>query len=154
MPENPVPADAEPLPRAAVAQLVAELLRDGRRVSLAVGGVSMAPLMRAGDRVVLEPVDRVGRGDVVARLAGDRLLIHRVVAVVAGTPLTRGDSATEPDPPLGDAELLGRVCRVERSGRAVGFGLGPERVPLALLSRRGWLRPLLAALRRVWRGSA
>ena len=41
--------------------------------------------------------------------------------------------------------LLGRVTRVERNGKAVWLGLGPERTLIAWLSRRGWLIPV-----RIW----
>lgn len=123
-------------------------------MSLRVGGASMAPFIRTGDVVTLRPCERARLGDVVARLAGpDRLLVHRVVTG-GEPPLTRGDSAHEPDPPLSPGELLGRVWAVERAGRGVRAGLGPERQVLAWLSRRGWLRPLLVLARRAVRGTA
>lgn len=149
MAESPPRAVVETLPSVAIAELVGGLLREGTRVSLAVGGFSMAPFLKNGDRVTLEPVRRVHPGDVVARLCGgERLLIHRVVGGAASEPLTRGDSATESDPAIRQGELLGRVQCAERSGRRLRLGLGPERRLLALLSRLGWLRPLLALARR------
>jgi len=137
------------LPPGATAELVGGLLRDGKRVSLAVTGFSMAPFLKGGDRVTLEPARRIRTGDVVVRLSGaGRLLVHRVVGGAAAAPLTRGDSANEPDPAIRPGELLGRVQRAERAGRRLWLGLGPERRLLALLSRLGWLRPLLVAARR------
>jgi len=137
-----------------VVRLATELLREGKTVSLRVGGASMAPFVRTGDVVTLRPDGRVRVGDVIARLAGpDRLLVHRVVSG-GDPPLTRGDSATEADPGLASGELLGRVSDVERAGRRIRAGLGPERRLLAWLSRRGWLRPLLVAARRAVRGRA
>jgi hypothetical protein len=132
-----------------MAELVGGLLRQGTRVWLAVGGSSMAPFLKNGDRVRLVPARRARVGDVVVRLCGpERLLVHRVVGRGGSEPLTRGDSATERDPAIRSGELLGRVDHAERAGRPVRLGLGPERWLLALLSRLGWLRPLLVAARR------
>jgi hypothetical protein len=109
----------------------------------------MAPFVRGGDLATLEPAREASLGEVVIRLCGpERLLLHRVVARPGVEPLTRGDATHEPDPPLAAGELLGRLSRVERQGRRLRLGLGPERLLLAWLSGHGWLRPLLVALRR------
>ena len=53
--------------------------------------------------------------------------------------------------------ILGRVTRIERAGRRVRLGLGPERALIAVLSRRGLLRPLglrIGPLLRLLRRSA
>jgi len=153
--ETPTGAVIEPLSSAAVAELVAGLLQEGTPVSLRVGGSSMAPFVRSGDLVRLAPARSAGLGDVVARLSGaERLLIHRVVGGRRSQPVTRGDAAREPDPAIRPGELLGRVESVERGGRRILIGLGPERLLLAGLSRAGCLRPLLVAARRARRGGS
>jgi hypothetical protein len=35
---------------------------------------------------------------------------------------------------------LGRIRKMERDGKAKALGLGPERILIALLSRKGFLR--------------
>ncbi len=52
---------------------------------------------------------------------------------------------------------LGVVTTLERDGKAVGLGIGPERVPIAVASRLGLLVPLLRLYemsKRVLRGQA
>ena len=48
---------------------------------------------------------------------------------------------------------MGRVTRVERNGKEIFFGLGPERFLIAFLTRRGLLFPLLYPLWRMVRPS-
>jgi len=130
----------------ALARLVAERLGAGTAVRLRVGGHCMTPCIRGGDVVTLEPLAgrRPGLGQILAFETSDsRLLIHRVVGWQrAGEVLTRGDVSRRGDAPLPTEAVLGTVTRVERSGRAVRLGLGPERLALAWLSRLGLLRAL------------
>jgi hypothetical protein len=141
--------------RPLVTRLVSELLREGRPVSLPVTGSSMAPFMRSGDLLSIRPPDvRPRLGDVVVRVEpGERLLIHRVIARRADSLSTRGDAAAAPDPPAPLSGVVGVVEHIERGGRSVGLGLGPERVPIALLSRLGLLASLLRPIRFVLRGA-
>jgi len=122
--------------------LAAELLRGGTPVRLEVTGHSMSPLLRSGDVVTIEPLAgrRPSLGDVVAAAPGGRLLVHRLVGWDRGRALCRGDVAAEADPTTSPEDMLGKVTRVERRGRHVRFGLGVERLPIALLSRLGLLR--------------
>ncbi|MGI9613918.1 MAG: signal peptidase I [Acidimicrobiales bacterium] len=58
-----------------------------------VASESMAPSLRAGDLVVVQPVDGpVAPGSVVVFESGGRSLIHRVVEVVAEGYVTKGDA--------------------------------------------------------------
>ncbi len=105
----------------------------------------MSPFIRSGDVVTIEPLAgrRPALGEVVALAPGGHLLVHRVVGWDhSGRALCRGDVSVGPDPPPSPEELLGRVTRVERSGRRVRLGLGIERWPIAWLSRLGVLRGL------------
>jgi len=80
--------------------------------------------------------------------------VHRLVGRASGGWVTRGDGAPAPDEPAALQDVLGRVAEVERAGRRVRLGLGPERVCIALLSRFGLLGPLVRAYRRVAEGVA
>jgi hypothetical protein len=111
----------------------------------------MDPFIRDGDVITVSPLrsTRPRVGDVVAfaRLEGANLVVHRVVARRGWDAVVQGDGVPEYADGLIPAEsLLGRVTRVERDGRSVWLGLGPERVVIAWLSRAGWLIPLRVRL--------
>ena len=133
--------------------LVGGLLAQGISVRIQVTGTSMSPCIRSGDVVTITPptTDEVRLGDVIAFSPHPgQLLIHRVVARTADGPLTRGDATPGCDEPAGRS-MLGVVRRVQRAGRPVRLGLGPERLAIALAQRCGLLRPLRALSGRLLR---
>lgn len=129
----------------------------------------MSPFIRDGDVITVAPVqpsDRsphatafssvshggkpgampCGIGQVVAFVStvSQRLVVHRIIGRHESRFLIQGDSlhgltadTVRPD------EILGRVVRVERGGKRVWLGLGPERHAIAALSRAGLLLPIL-----------
>jgi hypothetical protein len=113
-------------------------------------GSSMSPFIRNGDLVTVAPL--LGRparfGEVVA-FAGpvEGLVVHRVIATRLGGYSIRADNSRFSDGLVSAARIFGAVDRVERRGRRVRLGLGPERVLVAGLARLGMLYPLIAALR-------
>ena len=137
----------------ALRELVRAVLSRGARFRFRAGGCSMWPFVRDGDVVTVAPLDgaRPGRGRVVAFVHphGERLVVHRVVGKKDGRLLIKGDNAHVADGLVGAASVLGWVTRVERQGRDAHLGLGPERLLVALLSRWGWLRPVLSIARRL-----
>jgi phage repressor protein C with HTH and peptisase S24 domain len=134
--------------------MVARLLRDGASVKIQVTGHSMLPLVRSGDTATLTPLrdrrPRVGDILVVASAAG--LLVHRLVGRSEGRVVTRGDCAEVKDAPAAARDVIGIVERVERRGRRVRLGSGPEAVALALLSRSGAIRRTVWLYGRLRRG--
>lgn len=122
--------------------LVKDLLSESQPVCLEVDGHSMTPFIRRGDLVTVRPrrASRPALGDVLL-VAADarRFTIHRYVDHVDGCVVPRGDCAPTADPPTPIEEVLGFVTRVEREGRRVWAGLGPERRTIAWLSRTGLL---------------
>jgi len=114
------------------------------------GGYSMAPFIRDGDVICISPLaSRMpGPGDVVAFIHPETelLCMHRVLSVNGDNFFIQGDNLPEkPDGLIPREAIVGRVTRVERAGRRVRLGLGPERLLLALLSRCGGL----AVIRRL-----
>ncbi|WP_422772079.1 S24/S26 family peptidase [Plantactinospora sp. WMMC1484] len=95
------------------AHLVRAALAAGRLARVQVTGSAMSPALSAGT-VVVEPVDfaEIDPGDVVAYQAGDRIVVHRVVARRPGHLLTAGDNLPLYDPPVPRAAVLGRVPQV------------------------------------------
>jgi ribosomal protein S18 acetylase RimI-like enzyme len=131
-----------------------ELLRGmvGRAVPLrtTVRGFSMAPFIRDEDVLTITPLNgRAPRvGEVVAFTLPytGRLAIHRVIAAVDEARIIRGDNRPEPDGLVPCAAILGRVTRIERRGREVRLGLGPEGRLIAWLQRAHMLGNLMRAV--------
>jgi signal peptidase I len=105
---------------------VEESLRSGLACELTLRGGSMAPLLRDGDVVCVEP-GAPRPGDVVVAERDGRLVTHRLVSLSDGVAVMRGDACRGDDPPLPVSALLGRVVRVKRRSpmaRLVGRLLG------------------------------
>jgi len=109
---------------------------------LQVKGFSMTPFVRNGDVVTLSPIsgDKVGVGRVVAflRACDRKLVIHRLVGVLQGPEeryIPKGDNLSGPDDPISRADMLASVEKVERGGKVLSLGMGPERGLIAYLSR-------------------
>jgi len=104
----------------------------------------MTPFVLDGDIITLAPLTRPPAvGDIVAfvRPGGGSLVVHRVIG-------RRGhlfDIAGDNDPWCTDSSIpiqsiLGRIVKLERQGRTIRTGLGPERRLVALLARFGVLQ--------------
>ena len=136
-----------PLSGPDLAGLIREFLGRGMRVKFCARGFSMSPFIKDGDIVAVSPLlgRRPGVGDVVAFTSPDakKLIVHRIVGRKGRAYLARGDSNSETDGWVPEEDLLGRVTGVERDGKAVSLGLGPERFLLAFLTRFGLLKPLI-----------
>ena len=118
-------------------------------------GFSMSPFIKDDDVVTVSPLwgDSPRIGDVVALVSphAERLLIHRVLGKKGDHYLIKGDHAPEPDGMVPRINILGRVTRVERNGKGVLLGLGPERVIIAFLTRKGFIFNLLLPIWRLIR---
>jgi len=114
-------------------------------------GFSMSPFIKDGDVLTIAPVQgsAPGFGDVVVFTHPNtgKLIIHRIIGKKAGSYLTKGDNALEGDGLISKAAILGRVTKMERNGRYISLGLGPDRFIIAFVIRTG----LLPLLWPVWR---
>ncbi len=160
--------------------LAAELLEQGRPVTLRARGMSMRPLIHDGDLLTLAPLGWPVRvGDVVVALCMGRLLVHRVVRLEeegagerAGmAALLQGDAHWSPDgsfvyqqlvcKPSGAAPIQASLADSPASpdrivGRAVAQRRGAQVLGAWRLGgplSRIWLvaLPLVRALRGLWR---
>lgn len=79
---------------------------------------SMTPLVRAGDRLRLAPIDRahVHPGAVVAYRRGAHLIVHRVLACDATGVVTKGDALPSRDEPVPWQAVIGRVVTLADAG--------------------------------------
>jgi hypothetical protein len=133
----------------ALIELMLAVHTKGLPIRFKAGGHSMTPFIRDGDVVLVHPLTSLAPtlGDVVAFIHPETkmLRIHRVLSVSGAGCLIQGDNMAEkPDGLVPGGAILGKVTRLERDGREVRLGLGPERILLALLSRLG----MLAVIRR------
>lgn len=132
--------------------LLAAVLARGVPFRFRALGMSMDPFIKDGDVITVGKVkeDNLRIGDVVAYCSppDGHLVVHRIVRRSPGGLLViRGDANDEADAVALLTDVLGRVKLVQRLGRRVYLGMGPERFVLAHVSRRGLLRPLIARVR-------
>ncbi|MGO9084534.1 MAG: S24/S26 family peptidase [Candidatus Sulfotelmatobacter sp.] len=112
-------------------ELAGDILHSSGTLRLRVMGWSMLPSLWPGDTLVIERVESgaVSEGDIVLFGRDRRLFAHRVVAKSspAGDTriLTRGDAMPQPDPPLSEHDMLGKVTSVVRNGKCIE----PSRTP-------------------------
>jgi len=139
--------------------LAVNVLRQGHPLRIKARGASMLPLLRNGDVVTVTPAApiEIRVGDVICyeSLPG-RLAIHRVVARVGDHLLAKGDAVGSIDN-VTPARLLGKITRIERSGRLKRLDTVAARVrnrAIAVLSRRTPLFPLAVDVARRLRAVA
>jgi hypothetical protein len=128
----------------ALIELMLAVHAKGMPFRFKAGGHSMAPFIRDGDVILVSPIASraSGLGDVVAFIHPETKLLcmHRVLSLNGDRLLIQGDNMPDkPDGMIPREAIVGRVTQVERAGRRIRLGLGPERLLLALLSRRGGL---------------
>lgn len=104
-------------------ELAAEVLRSSGKLRLQVTGWSMLPSVWPGDTLMIERAvgNQVSAGDIILCQRDRRLFAHRVVAKRNKTGglwiVTQGDGMAQPDPAIGETELLGKVNFIVRDGR-------------------------------------
>ena len=135
----------------AFATLLRAVLDKGVPFWFRATGFSMSPFIRNGDVLTVSPLSgRARLGDVVAfiRQGTGGLAIHRVVGTSAGGCLIRGDNSSRDDGYVAAENILGRITKVERNGKKILLGLGPERYVIGVLARKGLLIPLFLPVPR------
>ena len=131
--------------------LLRGMAEHGAALRAMVRGVSMSPFIRDQDVLTIAPMN--GRtpavGEVVAFIQPDtgRVAIHRVIARAGLGWLVRGDNCPRADGVVMGQDIIGCVTRVERLGREVRLGLGPERAWIAALNHGNGL----VSLKKLWR---
>lgn len=123
---------ARSLPPDGLIELVRTVASAGGSVWIRVTGISMNPVIREGDSVLLTTLTRLPRaGDVVFLDAGGTPLLHRVHRVVDGMVVTRGDAAVTDDVPVGPSACVAHAVLVRRGtvtmalAPTVRFGIKP-----------------------------
>ena len=116
------------------------------------GGFSMSLFIKNKDVITVYPYSRASPaiGDVVACFHPEtkKIVVHRIVAKNGDAYLLKGDNIEKADGMVPAASILGAVRKVERNGKTVSLGLGPERAIIAFMARKRFLIPLINL---VWR---
>jgi hypothetical protein len=133
-------------------ELMREVLAKGAVFQFRATGWSMTPFIKDGDVITIAPLkkERLSPGKVVAYIqsATGHLVVHRVIGRQGASFLIQGDNTfSRADELVCPQDILGCLIRIERQGRLVRLGLGPEGFLIALLSRKGWLFSALSRLR-------
>lgn len=135
MSSSVAPEGPSQLADAAWLTLAREHLGRGRPLVVRASGFSMWPLVRPGQRVVVEPRRTLAVGDLALVELGPALVLHRVIALTGDRVVVKGDHNPSPDPELSRHAVLGvvaggplgpLVARLSRLGGA----------PLAMVSRK------------------
>jgi len=145
-------ADKLDLSGSQITELMCAVIARGGTFRFRAGGSSMFPFIRDGDLVsIVSLPSRTPRlGAVIAFRRADPavvygayLVVHRLVRKTRQGFHFLGDNQCRQstEGPLDRSSLMGEVARVERRGRGVRFGLGPERILIAFASQTGLLRP-------------
>jgi hypothetical protein len=144
-----------PLSGRGLVDLLRAVLSKGVPVRFQARGFSMSPFIKNNDVVTISPLQgtQPSLGDIVAFAHPETqgLYIHRIVRNKDGFCVTKGDNRSQTEESVPIKNILGSVTRVERDGRHVFLGLGPERFLIAFLGRRGLLFPLFLPLWRIVR---
>ena len=140
----------------ALLELMAAVLAKGYDFRFRARGWSMIPFIHDGDIICVSPIQEKppGVGEVVAYIqpACEKLVVHRLVRRLGNDWLVRGDNTLqETGERVPGVKLIGRVTRIERDGKTVWLGLGPERYLIALFLRIGTILPLIVRLRQVYK---
>lgn len=142
---------SQSMPNVQFAELIAAVLSKGKPFRFQAKGFSMSPFIQDEDIVTLSPLrNKIKLGEVIASFESNkRLYLHRVVKISHEKFLIRGDNVSIVDGWQFRDDMLGYVTRIERQSKNIRFGLGSERVIIAILSARGWLMPIFAVLKKV-----
>jgi hypothetical protein len=127
----------------------ADLLQHGCCVRFRADGHSMAPTIRPGETLIVEPLGAAAPrpGDILLYRWGAGVRAHRLLRIdrtSSASLVTQGDALDSPDAPVPTDLVIGRVRAVERHRRTV---------PLTgtLTIRRHLIRARLSRLRARWR---
>lgn len=137
--------------------LMTAVLDRGAAFRFKARGFSMAPFIRDGDIITVEPVNRAhyGKGTIAAftRPQTGQLVVHRIISVARDAVYIIGDNNADcTDGWVPIKNLLGSVTRIDRNGQRVWLGLGIERYLIAWLSGSNQLHQLRNIIARLRHG--
>ena len=110
-------------------ELSKQILQQGSTLRIKAGGTSMLPSIKDRETLLIVPADEssVSVGDVVLRLNGNSMQVHRVVKKSKSKAhekvlLTKGDGLLVFDLPARKGDILGKVIEVEKPYGIIKMG--------------------------------
>jgi|WetSurSiteA1Bulk_404760.scaffolds.fasta_scaffold27734_2 signal peptidase I len=103
--------------------LLEELLAKGLRIRIQVTGKSMSPFLQGGEILTIRrvPCNTLCKGDLIFFKTPENIpVIHRIVKKKRAEDnmysfKTKGDSVLAIDEPVRENDILGKVCRIEKT---------------------------------------
>ncbi len=142
------------LSRQALTELMSAVLETGKPFRFQARGWSMSPFIKDSDVISITSIgeNEPRMGEIVAfkRPGSGEVVVHRLIGTSGSDWIIQGDNTPDQEfekiPP---ENILGLVTRVQRNGKDTWFGAGPERYPIAWLSRSRLLGPFLKRARSI-----
>jgi hypothetical protein len=114
-------------------------------------GFSMFPFIRDGDIITLSPLHGhyylFGKVAAFYDQGAGNFIVHRVISIRHGSYIFKGDNVNHIDGLIPPENILGIVTKIERGGKNVLFGFGPERILFVFLNKF----QLITLFLRCWR---
>lgn len=105
-----------------IMELIEAVHEKGASFRFQARGFSMIPAIRDGDVITLSPLGNrmPGRGDVLAFRHPERpqMMVHRVLHTQVKKYFIKGDNCSEADGWIRAENILGRITKIERQGKA------------------------------------
>lgn len=137
----------------ALIELLQVVLDKGIPFRFRAKGFSMSPFIKNNDVITISPLSHAypRRGDIVALVhpKKGRLSVHRVVRKKDDLYLIKGDNAPEADGLISQKSIIGYVTCIERRGKKMFLGLGPERFLITYFTSSRLLFSLLKPVVRL-----
>lgn len=116
----------------ATGELLQAVLDKGVPFRFRAKGFSMSPFIKDNDIITVSPLSTSSfqRGEVAAFIHPEtkKLYVHRIIEKKGDSYLVKGDNSLETDGFIPHKNIIGCVTCVERKGKKVHLGLGPEKV--------------------------
>lgn len=104
--------------------VVIHLLSEGHVVEIHAGGYSMFPLLRPGDKLVVQPQKgSLSCGDIIVFDRGDVLVAHRLIEFRPDQVVCKGDGFVTYDTPVDLRKVVGKVTHRIRKEVSVDLSL-------------------------------
>ncbi|MFH1354803.1 MAG: S26 family signal peptidase [Candidatus Omnitrophota bacterium] len=124
---------------AVLIDLMKDAASKGSSFKFQVKGFSMLPFIRDNDVLTISPFspfsNNLGNSVAFIHPKTESLIIHRLIAKHNNSYIVKGDNIPTPDGLISRKDIVGFVSGIERKGKKVLFGFGPERFLIVLLSR-------------------
>jgi len=104
--------------------IVAHLLSEGRAIEIHAHGYSMFPLLRPGDKLLVQPQKgSFQAGDIIVFDRGDIFVAHRLIDIKQDRVLCKGDGFATYDNPINLQQVVGKVTHRIRKEISVELSL-------------------------------